>query len=376
MSASRSLAVTTWEGSIVDTAADVHASRSVRPRLVVSVTASVDGRVTLNRASRLLDEAAGHLWHSIHPASADAMFGARHAEIERRYAPEVVLEGSGTFVADTDGPIADLPAPSGDAAGLFEDFLPRETDCRWFAVVDGRGRIRWTHKRDASRRLLVVIASRTTPAPYLAHLRREDIPYIVAGDGPVDLGDALRTMKDQLGVTCVVSEAGGGLNGALLRSGLVDELHLMLLPALVGGLGTPTSFDGAPLQLGKLPTRLRLLDTRVTTDGIISLHYEIDRQPAFGRLTARPRPLRRRGVAGGPARGEPRARSAFAAHRSGAALVEVWHNDATHLLRCASWLPCTSSVAPQPRQAGLRRVLSAARPHRRRLRRLRPGHLC
>ena len=53
----------------------------------------------------------------------------------------------------------------------------------------------------------------------------------------------------------------------------------MLLPALVGGLGTPAAFDGVPLPPGQLPTRLRLLDARVTTDGIVSLHYEIDRQP-------------------------------------------------------------------------------------------------
>lgn len=249
-----------------------------RPRLVVSVTASADGRVTLNRASRLLDEAAGKMWDSIHPGSADGLFAARRAEIERRYAPQVVLEGSGTFVADADGPITGLPAPSGGIGTLYDDFLPAGASCRWFAVVDGRGRIRWTHKGDESRRLLVIV-SRATPAPYLAYLRSEDIPYLVAGDGPVDLGGALRTMKDQLGATCVVSEAGGGLNGALLRSGLVDELHLTLLPSLVGGLGTPATFDGVPLYPGQLPTRLRLLDARVTTDGIVSLHYEVDHQP-------------------------------------------------------------------------------------------------
>ena len=263
----------------MDTAADVRAAHSARPRLVVSVTASVDGRVTLSRASKLLDEAARKTWASIHPGSADEVFTARHAEIERRYAPEVILEGSGSFAADTDGPITGLPAPRGDIATLYADFLPADADCRWFAVVDGRGRIRWTHKEDASRRLLVIV-SHATPAPYLAFLRSEDIPYVVAGDGPVDLAAALRTMKDQLGATCVVSEAGGGLNGALLRAGLVDELHLMLLPSLVGGLGTPTTFDGVPLQPGQLPTRLRLLDARVTTDGIVSLHYEIDHQPA------------------------------------------------------------------------------------------------
>ena len=263
---------------MVDTAPDVRADRSARPRLVVSVTASADGRVTLSRASRLLDEAAGTMWDSVHPDSADEMLAARHAEIERRYAPQVVLEGSGTFVADADGPVTGLPAPSDDIATLYDNFLPAGANCRWFAVVDGRGRVRWTGKGDAGRRLLVIV-SHATPAPYLAHLRSEDVPYLVAGDGPVDLGGALRAMKDQLGATCVVSEAGGGLNGALLRAGLVDELHLMLLPSLVGGLGTPTTFDGVPLQPGQLPARLRLLDARVTADGIVSLHYEIDRQP-------------------------------------------------------------------------------------------------
>src|ERR1700734_532929 len=97
---------------------------SARPRLVVSVTASADGRVTLNRASRLLDEDTGKVWDSIHPGSADAVLAACRAEIERRYSPQVVLEGSGTFVADTAGPGPGLPPPPGGGAGPFENILP------------------------------------------------------------------------------------------------------------------------------------------------------------------------------------------------------------------------------------------------------------
>lgn len=134
---------------------------------MVSVTASVDGRVTLNRGSRVLDDATGRVWGSLHPASAEKMLQARRSEIERRHAPQVVLEGSGTFVADTDGPLMCLPSHGGKAAQLLADFVPHPAGTRWFAVVDGRGRVRWRHKGDADTRLLVLVSrsSRTRRNP-------------------------------------------------------------------------------------------------------------------------------------------------------------------------------------------------------------------
>jgi len=250
-------------------------TRPDRPRVIVSLTASVDGRMALNRSSVLLDDTAGAVWRSLHPTGAQYLIEQRRAQIDRDHHPQVVLEGSGTFVTEIDDPAPELPETDLDVSTLFEPYLPEErTDCRWFVVVDGRGRIRWTQKGDADTRLLVLV-SRSTSRRYLAYLRREEIPYLVTGSEQVDLALALKLMGTLLGVSCVVSEAGGGLNGALLRAGLVDELHLVLLPTLIGGRDTPSTFDGAPLVTGKIPASLRLVDVQTTSDGVVWLHYTV-----------------------------------------------------------------------------------------------------
>jgi 2,5-diamino-6-(ribosylamino)-4(3H)-pyrimidinone 5'-phosphate reductase len=243
-----------------------------RPRVIVSVTATVDGRVTLSRMERLLDDGPNLRWRATWPPDAGDLLARRAAAIEQRHHPTVVLEGSGTFVADDAGSLP-LPDTSVPADVLWTDFLPYR-GTRWFAVVDSRGRVAWAHKGDEETSLLV-IASRGTPLPYLAHLRQERIPYLLAGARRVDLTVALAKIRTQLGAQCLVSEAGGGLNGALLRGGMVDELHIITVPALIGGLGTPSIMDGVPLEPGSLPQQLRALDVQVGAHGTIWAHYEV-----------------------------------------------------------------------------------------------------
>jgi 2,5-diamino-6-(ribosylamino)-4(3H)-pyrimidinone 5'-phosphate reductase len=248
-----------------------------RPRVIVSVTATVDGRVTLSRAERLLDDGPNRRWTALWPPDTDELLARRAAAIERRHHPTVVLEGSGTFVAHDAGSL-DLPGTSVPADVLLTDFLPYRSP-RWFAVVDARGRVAWTHKGDEQTSLLV-IASHSTPLPYLAHLRQERIPYLLAGTHRVDLTCALAKIQTELGAECLVSEAGGGLNGALLRAGLVDELHIITVPALTGGLGTPSIMDGPPLDPGSLPEQLRAIDIQVGPHGTIWAHYEVVPRPS------------------------------------------------------------------------------------------------
>jgi riboflavin biosynthesis pyrimidine reductase len=158
-----------------------------RPRVIVSVTATADGRVTLSRAERLLDDGPNVRWQSTWPPDADGLLARRAAAIEQRHHPTVVLEGSGTFVADDAGSLT-LPDTSVPADVLRTDFLPYRSP-RWF-VVDARGRVAWTHKGDEETSLLVIV-SHSTPLPYLAVLHRKRIPYLIAGARQVDLSSAL-----------------------------------------------------------------------------------------------------------------------------------------------------------------------------------------
>jgi 2,5-diamino-6-(ribosylamino)-4(3H)-pyrimidinone 5'-phosphate reductase len=250
-------------------------ARLIRPRVIVSVTATADGRVTLGRTERLVDDGPNKRWKAEWPPDVADLLTRRANAIEQRHHPTVVLEGSGSFVAD-DADTLDLPDGKVPADVLRTDFLPYRST-RWFAVVDARGRVLWTHKGDEETSLLV-LASHGTPLPYLARLRRDGIPYLITGQrGRVDLTYALAKIRTKLGAQCLVSEAGGGLNGALLRAGLVDELHIITVPALVGGLGTPSIIDGPPLDSGSLPARLRAIDVQVGSHGTIWAHYEVAR---------------------------------------------------------------------------------------------------
>jgi 2,5-diamino-6-(ribosylamino)-4(3H)-pyrimidinone 5'-phosphate reductase len=70
---------------------------------------------------------------------------------------------------------------------------------------------------------------------YLHYLKERHINYIIAGQDHVDLCVALAELNSRFGVKVVRVDAGGTLNGQLLRQGLVDELSLLIYPSLVGG---------------------------------------------------------------------------------------------------------------------------------------------
>ncbi|RYV51460.1 dihydrofolate reductase family protein [Pengzhenrongella frigida] len=253
----------------------------MRPRLVTYNLASLDGRLTLAPGVSLLTGDAR--WTAL-----SAPVGDPYEWVRAQHDPEVLLEGSGSFLAEEDAPAEDGPlvgATHAAPGAPIPHFLPAAVTSvpgrRWFAVVDGRGRVdlqftQWPDPAWANWHALV-LTSHAAPPAHLARLRERGIPYLVVGDGRVDLVAAMELLASVLGVRTVVCTGGGRLGGALLRAGLVDEIDVDLLPAVIGGRGTPALFDAPPLGPDEVPVALELLSAREQPGGWLRLRYAVRR---------------------------------------------------------------------------------------------------
>lgn len=249
-----------------------------RPAIVVLTAASLDGRVALAPNRTQWDELDD-------PRNAESYGGGGAWEdtvrrIEAIHSPQAEMQGSGSFVREGEA-LRPLPPFEGDPEPLYGDFLPEEVvekpDLRkWLILVDGRGRMRSGYKGDeASGSYVLHLVSHGVPAEYLAFLQREHIPYLLAGERHVDLPAVMEKLRTKLDVTCLLSIAGGRLNGALLRAGLIDEVNVLFTPRLIGGFDTPCLYDSPDLADDEWPTPLALISAEVRGDGVLWVRYAV-----------------------------------------------------------------------------------------------------
>jgi riboflavin biosynthesis pyrimidine reductase len=231
-------------------------------RLVTFNVASIDGRIAISRSTPSWLDARWKPLGRFETVDALSLHGAR-----------ISLQGSNSFTGrDAPGAIFEDHAAARVPAG---DFLPASLQShpgRWLVVIDSRARIRWTiFEMDGTK--LAVLLSRTTPAAYRRFLREHEVPYLEAGEDHVDLGRAVHRVGEVFGVDRVVSDAGGVLNGVLLRSGLVDEIDIQFLPVVVGSAGAPAIFEGYDLgALGSIRD-LDLISAETRPDGSVFARY-------------------------------------------------------------------------------------------------------
>ncbi|HEX2028752.1 MAG TPA: RibD family protein [Nitriliruptorales bacterium] len=240
-----------------------------RPRVVTHNAISVDGR---------LDGFSPDL--------------ARYYQLAGTFPQQAILSGSGTVLAAATSRgvemVGEDPARSGGDVRTEEASLPgaraEEASLPLMVIVDSQGRLTrldWLRSRPHWHDVLILCSS-ATPAAHLDRLDRSGTPYEVVGDEHVDLVAALDVLGHRYGVRHVRVDAGPGLNGALLRAGLVDEVSILLAPYLVGHRSPQPLhlFDG----LASEARRLQLISVEQLPDDHVWLRYVV--RPAVDLVAA------------------------------------------------------------------------------------------
>lgn len=242
----------------------------VKPKVVLTPIASVDGRITPYADQILLDPETRRHWTDLWAPDTRAILEQRSDYLRRTYDARATLEGSGSF---SSRPATPAPRRSGNPRELPSEWLPREAD-RWLAVVDSRGRVGWERPSNGDTALLVLI-SRNTPRDYVADLYDRGFSYIAVGDNQIDLEVAVERLARLSDRSTILSSAGGTLNAALLRSGLVTDLHLVTIPALIGGARTPSFLDSPERQSDGTHVTLELVELVQGKHGTTWSHYSV-----------------------------------------------------------------------------------------------------
>jgi 2,5-diamino-6-(ribosylamino)-4(3H)-pyrimidinone 5'-phosphate reductase len=187
---------------------------------------------------------------------------------------QAVLTGTGTLLAAAANEGIDMTA---EEAPPSDEYVVAADDSRpLLVVVDSGGRITrfaWLRGQPFWRDILVLCSS-ATPTAHLERLRRHFVHHLVVGGVRVDLAAALTELRARHGVGAVRVDAGGTLNGALLRAALVDEISMVIAPYLVGTTAERTlrAVDG--LGEGQAP-RLKLVSAGTLRNEHVWLRYKV-----------------------------------------------------------------------------------------------------
>lgn len=122
--------------------------------------------------------------------------------------------------------------------------------------------------------LYIITTNRKHPA---FSLRNESNLKILYYNRRIDFKNLFTKLRN-MGVKRVTIQSGGTLNATLLRSGLIDEVSIVVAPALIGGKGTSSIIDGKALRSEKdlkNVKALKLKQVRKLNNSYLHLLYSV-----------------------------------------------------------------------------------------------------
>ncbi|TXN04885.1 RibD family protein [Methylobacterium sp. WL64] len=238
----------------------------MRPRIICHMVSSVDGRLHPSR-------------YTVPAAGVDGARLRRHYdEVSARFEAQGWMIGRVTMQEMAKGSARDV-----GSAGVAsrEPFVGDRKDRDLAVAIDPHGKVHYGQDNVLGDHVVAVL-SEGVPDAYLAELREDGVSYLFAGPDGRDLGRAMEALGETFGIETILLEGGAGINGAFLKAGLIDEISVLIQPAVDGLAGVESIFgyQGEPGERPGAGQSLRHVSTETLEGGLVWLRYQVEDAPA------------------------------------------------------------------------------------------------
>ncbi len=222
----------------------------IRPHIICHMMISIDGRIDCEMTAKI--SGVKEYYDSLKALNVQAT-------VSGRVTAQLELAQDGEFVSKKE-----------EIFGR-EGFSKKCDSDNYCVVVDTKGSLLWTHPKELNQPL-IVITTMSVKKDYLDYLDSERISWIAVGEKQIDLVHACEILAREFGIERMAIVGGGHINAGFLREGLLDEVSLVVGPAIDGRAGMTALFDGLDAQ--KEPTPLKL-ETVNRYNDVLHLLYKL-----------------------------------------------------------------------------------------------------
>jgi riboflavin biosynthesis pyrimidine reductase len=231
----------------------------MKPHVICHMLISLDGRIHPSRWTQSPD-GDRKVWSSAYESVHETLAG------------DAWLVGRVTMAEMSK---ADAHAPEGPfVVARPHHFARRDADI--YAIgFDRSGKLHF-NKPDVGGDHVVVLLGPGVPDSHLAELTTDGVSYIVAADEAMDVKPLLEILGRELGIERLLVEGGGNVNGSMMAAGVVDEISILLAPALDGAVGITGVFEVPDARGLAGKARLRLTSNETLAHGVVHLRYAVE----------------------------------------------------------------------------------------------------
>ncbi|KRB23375.1 MULTISPECIES: RibD family protein [Mesorhizobium] len=229
----------------------------MKPHIICHMLASLDGGLHPSR-------------YTTSPDGTRAEWSGLYEQIHGDLEGDAWIVGRVTM-AEMSKAVAHPPAHSGKVERPHH-FAQRDAG-PYAVALDVSGKLHFA-KPDVGGDHVVVLLGHDVADSHLAELAADGVSYIVSETAEIDLAAMLDVLGRELGIRRLLLEGGASINGSFFAVGLVDELSLLIAPALDARAANQGFVEfGESGLAGKM--QLSLTSCETLAHGLIHLRYAV-----------------------------------------------------------------------------------------------------